>query len=1212
VPDEPRRGGPGPRGDQAPQDDQPTGRRRRSLEGGGGLSVSELLEQHSRSNIPRPVPPDERRPEPSGPPAGAPQPTGRRAAPEPGDARQPRADRGPGLPPPEGVRRPNGAPPDHFTPSAGRPAPEETGRRARPAPPPPNGSAPPAEETGRRARPHAPEDAGRRARPPAPEDPGGLPGHSAPDGTGRRARPSAPEDPGRSPGHSAPEDTGRRARPPAEDAGRRARAAAAVPTETFAPEDAGRRARPDGAPSHEDTGRRARPPAPEDTGRRPHPANGATPPEDAGRRARPADAFGPPSEGAGHRSRPPAETGRRALPPPADDAAQRLGGPDATGRRPHPAAPPEDRRRPPANGAPGQRFAPDDPRRPDATGRRPRPDVDGPQRPAGGPDGSGPRRLAGEPDGGPRRLAPDGPAEPGGPRGPVDGGGPRRLAGGPDGSGPRRLAEGAPNAGGPRRPVEGGPGARRPGDGGPDGGPRRLAPGGPDGSGPRRLADGPADGPRRLAEGAPDGPRRLAEGGPDGSGPRRLADSGPDGPRRHPEGGPDGPRRPADGPADGPRRVAEGAPDGPRRPVEGAPDGPRRPVEGAPDGPRRPAGGPDGSGPRPVVDRRPAEAGGDAGRDGIAGRLGAPAPERRDQVDPASLTTEMEAISDDVKKRREVDHTLARFSAVHDELAEQERQRKERRQKLMPWKVEHDEEATVFTPAVEDGDDPEAPRRRVRTPKHVQVVRAVKALSLTAAVIVFVATGLGWGAMLYVDSKFTEIDALNTNSAAVHEAEKQLGDENFLIVGSDTRAGAKPEDGVGDAAKERGARSDVLMLAHIPADRKRVVVVSVPRDLQITRPECEKWDSETGEYTGEVLPAAKGVKANQAYADGGPKCVSTFMTELTGLTINHFVSVDFNGFKGMVDAIGKINICVPKVMDDGELGMIFDKPGRYDVDGQKALDYVRARHVKTEEFGDYDRVTRQQKFMSSLLRTALSSEMLLNPGKLNNFLNAFAASTVGQNIGVKDMLTLAQSLQGIEAGRVSFVTVPHATDEGPTTSNDDNIEMLKVDETRALFQAIIDGTPLPGEAPEADAAQPPATADKAAEPKQGKVVDPKGLKIQVFNGDADNDGAAGRAKNALSQLGFVVVNSGTAPPAAKTVIRYGAGGEDAAFTLAKAVPGAVLEVDASQGGAVTLLIGPGWDEQVVAPKGEGAAPEQGKAAPPEDLSYVNAGADPCS
>jgi LCP family protein required for cell wall assembly len=693
--------------------------------------------------------------------------------------------------------------------------------------------------------------------------------------------------------------------------------------------------------------------------------------------------------------------------------------------------------------------------------------------------------------------------------------------------------------------------------------------------------------------------RRL----PDGSGPRRLAENGApaeDGGRSR---------------GSGPRRLAEGPP--------GLPEDPNaRPRRLAETGEPVDSTGrrPDGSGPRPVGDvagRRFAAdsaAALDQAPPVIADRLASGRPEPRDTIDPSSLTTEMEAISDDVKKRREVDHTLARFSAVHDELAEQERIRKERRQKLMPWKAaEEDEDATEYASPV-DVPDEGGPRRPGRTAKHSKIVRSIKAVALTAAILVFVSTGLGWGAMFYIDSKFTEIDALNTNSAAVHEAEKQLGDENFLIVGSDTRAGAKPEDGVGDPNTEntRGARSDVLMLAHIPADRKRMVVVSVPRDLLIKRPKCEKWDPTTGQYTGDMLDAAEDVKANEPYAVGGPKCVSAFMTELTGLEINHFISVDFNGFKGMVDAIGTVPVCVAKPMDDEELGMIFDKPGKYEINGTKALDYVRARKVEGESKTDFDRVKRQQQFLSSLLRKALSSEILLNPGKLNGFLNAFAASTVGQNIGVNDMLTLAQSLQSLEAGRVSFVTVPHLTDDGPTKSHDDNLELLKEPETKALFQAIIDGTPLPDEAPDTTTPDPNKTSQAAPPPgpKQGKIIDPKGLKVQVRNGDPNNDGAAGETSATLRQLGYEVVISDNAPPADKTVIKYGVGGEDAAATLQSSVPGATLVFDAGMGGAVLLLIGPGWDEEVRAPQPAGAEPN--KPAPPPNLEVTNAGKDPCA
>jgi LCP family protein required for cell wall assembly len=672
--------------------------------------------------------------------------------------------------------------------------------------------------------------------------------------------------------------------------------------------------------------------------------------------------------------------------------------------------------------------------------------------------------------------------------------------------------------------------------------------------------------------------RRL----PDGSGPRRLAEG--------PSGLPEDPNA-------RPRRLAETG----------------EPVDSTG---RRP----DGSGPRPVGDvagRRFAAdsaAALDQAPPAIADRLASGRPEPRDTIDPSSLTTEMEAISDDVKKRREVDHTLARFSAVHDELAEQERIRKERRQKLMPWKAqEEDEDATEYASPV-DVPDEGGPRRPGRTAKHSKIVRSIKAVALTAAVLVFVSTGLGWGAMLYIDSKFTKIDALNSNSDAVHQAEKQLGDENFLIVGSDTRAGAKPEDGVGDPNTQntQGARSDVLMLAHIPADRKRMVVVSVPRDLRITRPQCESWDPSTGQYTGTQLDRAENVMANEPYAVGGPRCVSKFMTELTGLDINHFISVDFNGFKGMVDAIGTVPVCVTKPMEDEELGMIFDKPGKYEINGTKALDYVRARKVEGEQKTDFERVTRQQQFLSALLRKALSSEILLNPGKLNGFLNAFASSTVGQNIGVNDMLTLAQSLQSLEAGRVSFVTVPHNTDEGPTKSHDDNLELLKEAETKALFQAIIDGTPLPDETPDTTTPDPDKSSQPAppSGPKQGKIIDPKGLKVQVRNGDPNNGGAAGETSATLRQLGYEVVISDNAPPTDKTVIKYGVGGEDAAATLQSSVPGATLVFDAGMGGAVLLLIGPGWDEEVRAPQPAGATPN--KPAPPPNLDVVNAAKDPCA
>ncbi|GAA2692457.1 transcriptional attenuator, LytR family [Actinosynnema pretiosum] len=1311
------------------------------MEGSGGLSVSDLLEQHSRTNIPRPIPPGQ---SDSGPQRGAaPEPSGRRAAPEPpahrSEPQGPESGRQqgdhahrPAQEPPQGRRRAahepedDGQGPSHSAaPVHSGEAGPRAGRRARPEPSaheeetryaaPVHGEPDPAVEAagGRRAR-HDEAPSGRRAAPEEPQTgrraaPEADREAAAPEGVSRASRRARHDEPAPSGRRSAPEEgvpahqeePGPRSRQaPGEGAGRRSRATA--PEDGFA-EEGGR---------HEPAARRGRSftdeaPWPQAADRRRPDARGDEV----------ADA--PAEESAARLSRlsPGEPTGRRSLPPhgaEADGRGQRGPGPDATGRRARPDAGPQGpdatgrRARPEVDGGP--RGPQDGPRRPGPDGpvdgpRRPGPELGdgprGPRRP--GPDGTGtrPRPMPGD---GPGMPGPDGPDGTGSRPRPMPGDGfdgrppglpedgPRR---GPDGTGmrPRPIPGDGPGLpeDGPRRGQEG-TGVRprpMPGDGGPmgpgpDGPGPRSRPVPPDGSSTRMPRPIPEDGPRRGPEGTGTRPRPVP-----GDGPARLA--GHDGP---PPGPPGGPRRPGpegsstrmprpmpgedfeDGfrglPEDGPRRGPEGTGMRPR-PIPGdgpglPEDGPRRLAPG--DGPMGPEGrgpegrGPEGTGmrPRPVPpgDDRQARAesfaDGDAGRgprrlapesgrqgphDGPPSRFaednedalplpppGVPAlggpppgpggPEPREQIDPASLTTEMEAISDDIKKLREVDHTLARFSAVHDELAEQERQRKERRQKLMPWKSEVDEDATEYAEPVdpEDPDDPDADSggkgkgkgRKGRTAKQSKIVRIIKAISLTSAVVVFLASGIGWGAMLHFDSKITRIDALGQNSAAVHEAEKQLGDENFLIIGSDTRAGAKDSDGVGDTSEVVGARSDVMMIAHVPADRKRMVVVSMPRDLQVTRPACNSWDSASDTYSDKVLPEAEGVKANEVYATGGPQCVSKFMTQLSGLDINRFVSVDFNGFKGMVDAVGTVGVCVPSVMDDGELGMIFDKPGKYDINGQKALDYVRARKVKTEEFGDYDRIKRQQQFLSALLRKAMSSELLLSPTKLNGFLNAFASSTAGQNIGVDSMLTLAQSLQGLDAGRVSFVTVPHSTDEGPTPSNDDNFEVLQEDETKALFQAVIDGTPLPGESPSEG-----GTTEKKAEKQPGTVLDPGSVRVQVFN-QTSGGYAPKNTKTKLEEVGFKVAYIGVADqPSTRTFIRYATGNENAAATLRAAVPDAELQVDESMGGAVALMMGSGWEGAVEKPQaGQSGGVSADSGSGTGDLPVVNAAVDPCA
>ena len=246
------------------------------------------------------------------------------------------------------------------------------------------------------------------------------------------------------------------------------------------------------------------------------------------------------------------------------------------------------------------------------------------------------------------------------------------------------------------------------------------------------------------------------------------------------------------------------------------------------------------------------------------------------------------------------------------------------------------------------------------------------------------------------------------------------------------------------------------MVAHIPADRKRVVVTSFPRDLEINRPDCQKWDPAQNKTTADVYKGAKFAKLNTAYAVGGPACVTKVIQQITGLRINHFVGIDFNGFKEMVDAVHGVTVHNEIPIDDSILGKVLLQTGDVTISGDQALNFVRARHVKGDPTSDYGRIKRQQEFIGALLKKVMSSDVVLDPGKLGDFINAFAKATFGDNLGVKQMMTLAQSMKGLDPGKITFLTVPTVG-----MANTRGNEVLVVSKTKALFDALRNNTPLP-------------------------------------------------------------------------------------------------------------------------------------------------------
>lgn len=237
---------------------------------------------------------------------------------------------------------------------------------------------------------------------------------------------------------------------------------------------------------------------------------------------------------------------------------------------------------------------------------------------------------------------------------------------------------------------------------------------------------------------------------------------------------------------------------------------------------------------------------------------------------------------------------------------------------------------------------------------------------------------------------------------------------NVLVMGSDTRDGANGK-GIGGATP---GLSDTTMILHLSENRKFAYGVSLPRDAMVERPSCKKKDGSG------TAPAAL-TQFNAAYAIGGPACTVKTVEKLTGIRINHFLVVDFVGFKAMVNAIHGVTICVPKAVND-TVGHITLPAGTYKVTGQQALDYVRVRHDIGAPTGDIGRMKRQQSFISAMIKKVVSAGTLANPVRLFNFLDAATKSitTDPEFASLNQLRQLGSSLQAVGLDNIKFITVP--------------------------------------------------------------------------------------------------------------------------------------------------------------------------------------------
>ena len=531
--------------------------------------------------------------------------------------------------------------------------------------------------------------------------------------------------------------------------------------------------------------------------------------------------------------------------------------------------------------------------------------------------------------------------------------------------------------------------------------------------------------------------------------------------------------------------------------------------------------------------------------------------------------------------------------------------------------------------------DPDATEPPAAKPKrrHQPLLAAGRAVAALIAVLSLAMTGGAWQWSASKNNRLNTVSALDPHSRDIVDPGAQHGDEDFLIVGVDSRAGANGEMGAGDTEDAGGARSDTIMLVNIPANRKRVVAVSFPRDLAITPIKCEAWNPDTGAYgplydeqTGKYGPRYlyTETKLNSTFAFGGPKCLVKEIQKLSGLSINRFMAIDFAGFAKMVDALGGVEVCTTSPLKDYELGTVLTHAGRQVIDGATALNYVRARHVSTENNGDYGRIKRQQLFLSSLLRSLISRDTFFSLTKLNNVVNMFISDSYVDNVKTKDLVDLGQSVQGVSAGHITFVTVP----TGETDENGD--EPPRKADVKALFDAIINDDPLPGENDQNATSTPTTTKSttKAApasptpeaysEQVQAVTTAPQGITVQVSN-STGKSGLATTATNQLEKQGFNVMTPDDYPSSlTSTTVRFAPGNEQAAATVASTLANSNVERVNGIGQVVQVVLGKDFSS-VKAPPPTGSPvsvriDRNANSTPtklPEDLTVTNAADTTC-
>jgi LCP family protein required for cell wall assembly len=322
-------------------------------------------------------------------------------------------------------------------------------------------------------------------------------------------------------------------------------------------------------------------------------------------------------------------------------------------------------------------------------------------------------------------------------------------------------------------------------------------------------------------------------------------------------------------------------------------------------------------------------------------------------------------------------------------------------------------------------DPPRAPRRRL-------LIRVLLAAAAAAVLLVGGISGLFLERQRAYDRNIQRVPGVFP-AEADRPARAPGRAENWLLVGSDRRADqATTGLDANEPLWRYGAqRADTIILVHLPADRGRVYLVSFPRDAWVP------------------IQGHADAKLNAAFSFGGPPLLIATIERLTGVRVDHFAILDFEGFRSMTDALGGVNVRVARTVSDPARKVVWPA-GTHHLDGARALDFVRQRHNLPG--GDLGRIKRQQAFLKALAGQVVDRGTLVNPLKLNAFVEASTkAMSVDESLTISRLRSLALQFRSVRAGDLVFLTAPVA---GMGTEGRQSVVYLDPVKGQPLYRAL--------------------------------------------------------------------------------------------------------------------------------------------------------------